>query len=117
MKKILVILVAFISFGFSANAQITKEERDKLTDKQKKIYDTQSKEIKETKEWNVFKAEDKVKMGKEMKQDNAKFAGAYYQIKGASDKEKAEKKAKEDQGRLDKAARQAIKNNEEKDKK
>lgn len=114
MKKFYVSLGLLSCISVGTCAQITKEEYNKLNSTQKSIYDKQSKEIKERRDYEVFKANDREKMGKEMNMDGAKYAGAYHTIKASNDREKAEKKAKEDQERLDKAAREGIKNNEKK---
>jgi hypothetical protein len=94
------------------NAQISEDEYNKLNSNQKSIYSKQKSEIEKKYESDVFRAEDRIKMGNEMKMDGAKFAGSYYTIKGMNEKDKAEKERKEAMDRLDKAAREGIKNNE-----
>ena len=118
MKKLLITLVALFSFITSTNADLPKSELNKLTTQQRQIYENQLKEYKdEIKKAKVdlFKAEDIIKMGNEMKGDNAKAAGAAHIMRGMALKEKAEKEIKEAQKKiqlLDDAAREAIKNNE-----
>ena len=95
-------------------------DRDKLTDSQKNIYDTQKQEnekLKSEGELNVFSGQDKQKMGQEMKSDNARFAGAVHTIRGMNQEKKGKqqiKQAEENQKKLDAAAQKAIENNKKK---
>lgn len=118
MKNLLITLVALFGFMTNANAQISQSELNKLTSQQRQIYEKQLKEyngeIKKA-QTDLFKAEDIIKMGNEMKSDNAKAAGTAHVMRGMELKEKAEKAIKEAQKKiklLDDAAREAIKNNE-----
>jgi len=115
MKKILIILVALIGCGISANAQISQEERDKLNDSQKKIYDTQQKEInekqKEAKEWKeVEKATNKADFDNrdifDKPDKNYQFGNRARQLESDASKQ---------QELLDNAARKGIENNEKKE--
>jgi hypothetical protein len=113
-KKIFVMLVALIGFAFCANAQITKEERDKLNDNQKKIYDTQQKEIDD----NHKKAEDLRYLEKEA--NKADFENREVWEKPDKNYHLGNKareldtEADKNQKLLDNAARKAIENNEKK---
>jgi len=118
MKNLLITLVALFGFITSANAELPQSELNKLTSQQRQIYEKQLKEynaeIKKA-QTDLYKAEDIIKMGNEMKGDNAKSAGTAHVMRGMELKEKAEKAIKEAQKKiklLDDAAREAIKNNE-----
>ena len=110
MKKILFALVLMQVFT-GAKAQLSQTELNQLNPTQKSIYLNQSREIKQKYETAIFRAEDMIKMGKEMKSDNARFSGAYYIAKGMELKEAAEKEYRMAQQRLDNAAREGIRNN------
>jgi biopolymer transport protein ExbB/TolQ len=113
--KIFIALMILIDLGVTTNAQISKEEYSKLTEKQKEIYDKQQKEI-----------DDKKKSAKELRDmadKNDKVDRFFSDPFSKPEKnqglvrkeaEKREKEAKEQQEKLDKAAREGIKNNEKK---
>ena len=115
MKKIFVILVAVIGFGFCANAQISDEDRDKLTDKQKEIYDTQQKEIDDKRK----EADDLRYLEKEA--NKADFENR--EVWEKPDKHhhlgnkarEIDTEADKNQKLLDNAAKKAIENNEKKE--
>lgn len=112
MKKILFALVLMQVFT-GAKAQLSQTELNQLNPTQKSIYLNQSREIKQKYETAIFRAEDMIKMGKEMKSDDnaTRDAGAYYIAKGMELKEAAEKEYRMAQQRLDNAAREGIRNN------
>lgn len=110
MKKIIILALTMISLG--AKAQLSQQELSQLNPTQKKIYLEQSQDIRKTYEDAIFRAEDMIKTGKEMKIDNARFAGSYYIAKGMELKETAEREYRVAQQRLDSAAREAIRNNQ-----
>ena len=117
MKKS-ILIVLFLLWGvFSALAQISQSERNQLTADQRSTYDVQQKQINadlKAAQDDLFKAEDIIKMGQEMKGDDAKAAGAAHIARGVALKEKALKaieNAKQNQRLLDQAAREAIRNN------
>lgn len=118
MKKYAIIIIAlFLGFS-SVKAQLSTSELNKLTSQQRSIYERQSAEIEAAitaAQNDLFKAEDIIKMGNEMRSDDAKAAGAAHIARGAALKEKAQDalaKAKKERTLLDQAAREAIKNNE-----
>ncbi|MBQ7461872.1 MAG: hypothetical protein IJS63_06400 [Bacteroidaceae bacterium] len=118
MKKLLITLVALFGFMTNANSELSQSELNKLTSQQRQIYLNQLNELNaqlKQLEWDLFKAEDMIKMGQEMKSDNGKFSGSYYVMKGMNLKEKAEKeinKTKSFLQALDKSAREAIRKSE-----
>lgn len=119
MKKLFVLSI-LLSFAFSANAQLSQSELSQLDQNQLDIYLSQSRElanqIKQLEE-DLFKAEYMIKLGNEMKGDNAKFAGTERVIRGMNLKEATQKRmveVRKMQSALDKAAREAIKNNQKK---
>lgn len=118
MKKYTIIFLASFLGCCSVKAQLTSSELDKLTPQQKSIYERQAAEIKakiEVAQTDLFKAEDIIRMGNEMKSDNAQAAAAAHIARGVALKEKAQNalaEAKKEQVLLDQAAREAIKNNE-----
>lgn len=120
MKKYTFLFIALFLGCFSVKAQLSSSELAKLTPQQKSIYERQSAEIRaaiKAAQDELFKAEDIIKMGNEMRGDNAKTAGAAHIARGVALKEKAQKaiaEAKNKQVLLDKAARDAIRNNEKK---
>lgn len=70
-------------------------------------------------EEDLIKAEYMIKLGEEMKSDNAKFAGTERVLRGMNLKEATQKRmdeVKKMQGALDKAAREAIKKKQEEEK-
>lgn len=120
MKKHTIIFIALFLGFCSVKAQLSSSELAKLTPQQKSIYERQSAEIKakfEVAQKDLYKAEDIIKMGNEMRGDNAKAAGAAHIARGVALKEKAQKalsEAKKEQNLLDQAAIEAISNNEKK---
>lgn len=118
MKKYTFFVFALILGYCSVNAQLSPSELAKLTPQQRSIYERQSAEIKakiRAAQDDLYKAEDIIKMGNEMKTDNANAAGAAHIIRGVALKEKAQTalaEAKKEQVLLDQAAREGIKNNE-----
>ena len=120
MKKFTIIFIALFLGICSVKAQLNSSELAKLTPQQKSIYERQSAEIKakiKAAEDKLFKAEDIIRMGNEMGNDNAKAAGAAHIARGVKLKEEAKEalaEAKKEQVLLDQAAREAIKNNEKK---
>lgn len=118
MKKYTIIIIALFLGCCSVKAQLSSSELAKLNPQQKSIYERQSAEIKakiEAAQKELYKAEDIIKMGNEMRGDDAKAAGAAHIARGIALKEKAQKaiaEAKKEQVLLDRAAREAIKNNE-----
>lgn len=117
MKKYTIIFITLILGCCSAKAQLDSSELAKLTPQQKSIYERQSAEITaaiKAAQYELYKAEEIIKMGTEMRGDNAKIAGAVHIARGVALKEKAQKaiaEAKNEQVLLDRAAREAIKNN------
>lgn len=114
MKKLFV-LSMLLSIAFNSNAQLSQSELSQLDQNQLNTYLNLSREfanqIKQLKE-DLIKAEYMIKLGKEMKSDNAKFAGTERIIRGMNLKETTQKRmdeVKKMQGALDKAAREAIK--------
>lgn len=119
MKKLFV-LSLLLSIAFSAKAQLSQSELSQLDNNQLNIYLSESRELanqmKQLEE-DLFKAEDMIKQGEEMIRDNAKFAGTERKIRGMNLKEATQKRmaeVKKMQAALDKAAREAIKNNQKK---
>jgi len=114
MKKIFLILVTIIGFGFVANAQITKEEYNKLTDSQKEIYDSQQKAIdakrQEAKEWREA---EKIANKADFENRDAFDKPDRNDHLGNKARE-LEAEAKKEQELLDNSARKAIENNEKK---
>ena len=122
MKKLFVLSI-LLSIAFSANAQLSQSELSQLDQNQLNMYLNQSKElanqIKQL-EVDLIKAESMIKLGEEQKSDNAKFAGTERVIRGMNLKEATQKRmgeVKKMQSALDKAAREAIKNNQKKEQK
>lgn len=121
MKRFL-FLLAFSLICFSVKAQISQNEYSQLTPQQQSLYDRQSADIKATlkaAQDDLYKAEDMIKMGNEMKGDNAQAAGAAHVARGVALKEKAQKaiaEAQKNQRLLDQSARQAISENKKKQK-
>lgn len=117
MKKYTIIFITLFLCCCSVKAQLSSSELSKLTPQQKSIYERQSAEIKsdlKAAQDELFKAEDIIRMGNEMQNDNAKAAGAAHIARGVALKEKAQEaiaEAKKEQALLDQAAREAIKNN------
>lgn len=120
MKRFIIIAISIIASVFSASAQISQSERDQLSTEQRAAYDRQYKELTQViqnAERDIFRAEEIIKMGEEMKRDNGGVAGAAHAARGMELKEKAEKAKKEAEKGLrllDEAARKAIKNNKKK---
>lgn len=120
MKKYSILIVALLFGSFSAKAQLSQSEKSQLTAEQRTIYERQYKELTrtiKTAEEQIYKAEDIIKMGEEMKRDNAGTAGAAHVIRGMEMKEKAQKAKREAENELrllDESARKAIKNNKKK---
>ena len=118
MEKYTIIFIALFLGCYSAKAQLSSSELSKLNPQQKSIYERQSAAIKakiKAAQDDLFKAEDIIKMGNEMRGDNAKAAGAAHITRGVALKEKAQEalaEARKEQALLDQAARDAIKNNE-----
>lgn len=110
MKRFLTIII-LLFLAVTIKAELTPQELAQLSSTERSIYLNQLQEIIKKYEKDIFQAEDMIRMGKEMKSDNAKFSGAYYVAKGMDLKEKAEKDFKIAQQRLDSAAREAIKRN------
>lgn len=118
MKKYTIFFIALFIGCCSAKAQLSSSELAKLDPQQRAVYERQSAEIKaaiKAAEYDLYKAEDIIRMGNEMLADNAKAAGAAHIARGVALKENAQKaieEAKKEQALLDQAAREAIKNNE-----
>jgi PBP1b-binding outer membrane lipoprotein LpoB len=118
MEKYTIIFIALFLYCCSAKAQLNPSELAKLNPQQKSIYERRTAELKaaiKAAEYELLKAEDIIKMGNEMCNDNAKAAGAAHIARGVALKEKANKaitEAKKEQVLLDQAAREGIKNNE-----
>ena len=119
MKKLMV-LSTLLFIALNVKAQLSQSELSKLDKSQLEIYLRQSKELaNEMKqlEADLFKAEDMIKMGKEMQGDNAKQAGAVHIMRGMNLKEATQKRmgeVRKKQSLLDSAAREAIRNNQKK---
>lgn len=117
MKGFHLILLASCFSCFLANAQLSRSELSNLTPEQRDIYKRQYQDLSHTikaAEQDIFKAEDIIRIGEEMKRDNAGTAGAAHIMRGMEMKEKALKAKKEAERGLrllDAAAREAIKNN------
>ena len=117
MKRVLFVVTAMLLGCFSAKAQLSQSEKNQLTPEQRSIYERQYKELTQTiklAEDQIFQAEDIIKMGEEMKKDNAGAAGAAHVMRGMEMKEKAQKAKREAENGLrllNEAAREAIKNN------
>lgn len=117
MKKYTIILIALLMGCGSIKAQLSSSELAQLTSQQRSIYERQSAEIRsalKAAENELFKAEDIIKMGNEMKSEGANSAAAAHIARGAALKEKAQKaiaEEKKKQALLDQAAREAIRNN------
>ena len=118
MKKILLLTLSLVLGVITTSAQISQSELNQLTPDQRSSYVRQQKQINadlKAAQDDLFKAEDIIKMGKEMKGDDAKVAGAAHIARGVALKEKAQQaieEAKKNQRLLDQAAREAIKNNQ-----
>ena len=114
MKKFTLLIIALFLGFYSAMAQLSPSELAKLTPLQKSIYERQSAEIKaaiKAAQDELFKAEDIIRMGKEMMDDNAKAAGAAHIARGVALQEKAQKVIEEERKKqvlLDQAARESI---------
>lgn len=111
--------VAVMCCTLMANAQLSQSELSQLDKNQLNMYLSQSKDlanqIKQLEE-DLIKAEYMIKLGEEMKSDNAKFAGTERVIRGMNLKEATQKRmdeVKKMQSALDKAAREAIKKKQE----
>ena len=119
MKKLFV-LSLLLSIAFNANAQLSQSELSQLDINQLNMYLSQSKDLANQMkqlEVDLIKAESMIKLGNEEKGDGAKFAGTEIIIRGMNLKEATQKRmaeVKKMQVALDKAAREAIKNNQKK---
>ena len=123
LKTSMILFIALF-LGYSPlRAQLNPSELSQLKPQQKSIYLQQSAEIKAAimaAQNDLYKAEDLIKMGNEMKGDNAAAAGAVYVTRGVALKEKAKKalaEAEKEQALLDQAAREGIENNKREAKK
>lgn len=117
MKRLFILCLTIVLGCFTAKAQLSSSEYSQLTSSQKADYDRMSAayraDLKAAQD-DLYKAEDIIKMGNEMKGDNARAAGAAHIARGVALKEKALKaieEAKKNQRLLDQAAREAIKKN------
>jgi hypothetical protein len=120
MKRIVFSSIFLLFNLFAANAQLSQSELNQLSSVQREIYNKQYNELTQaikTAEYDLFKAEDRIKMGEEMNREEGNKAGNLYIAQGMEMKEKA-LKAKRDaeQGLqlLYEAAREAIRNNRNK---
>lgn len=120
MKRIVLIGISLLLSCIAANAQLSQSERSQLTADQRSTYDRQYNELTralKAAEYDLFKAEDKIKMGEEMNREEGNNVGNAFIYQGMELKEKA-LKAKNDAERglrlLDEAAREAIQNNKKK---
>lgn len=117
MKRIVFWGLFILLNSFFANAQLNQSERSWLTSDQLSMYDCQYSELTsaiKSAENDLFKAEDRIKMGKEMNREEGNKVGNFYIAQGMELKEKALKAKKEAERGLrllDEAAREAIKNN------
>lgn len=83
---------------------------EKLTPEQREIYIRLKKELDDRYEYEIFKADDMAKMALEMKQDDAKFAGAFMAIKAIVYREQVKRRYNEEVQKLDDAARKGVEN-------
>lgn len=120
MKKIVIIIITLLLGSFSAKAQLSQSEKNQLTSEQRSIYERQYNELQRAikdAEYDLFKAEDKIKMGQEMNREEGNKSGNMYIAQGMELKEKAikvKREAEKELQLLDKSAREAIKNNRKK---
>lgn len=118
MRNQLITLVALFGFMTNANAELSQSELNKLTSQQRQIYLNQLKELNarlRQLDMDLFKAEDRIKMGEEMNREPGTKAGNFYIAQGMEMKEKAIRGINETKNTLvllDQSAREAIKRNE-----
>lgn len=114
MKKFVFSVCCLCLVSAAANAQISEAERAKLTSTQQKIYDSGTSNIKQAREAEDYKHKVKKELASEMEKE-AKFAGPAHKIIEDERHEKEVEKLDKEQELWDKAAREAIKNNEKDD--
>ncbi len=117
MRKFFTTAILIIMGTIATLARITSSEYSQLTPEQRTIYDRQYGELtrvlKSAKD-DLYRAEDIIKMGQEMKSDNAGAAGAAHIARGVAMKERALQEIREAENSmrlLDDAARDAIRRN------
>ena len=120
MKRYIIVFIALLLGCFSAKAQLSQSEKNQLTPDQRSIYERQYNELQsalKAAEDDLYRAEDKIKMGEEMNREEGNKVGNVYIAQGMELKEKATK-AKNEAVKglrlLDEAAREAIRNNKKK---
>ena len=120
MKNVVIIGTLLFLSCFAAKAQLSQSERSQLTPAQRTTYERQYSELQtalKAAEYDLYKAEDKIKMGEEMNREEGNKVGNMYIAQGMEIKEKAVKAKREAERGLkllDEAAREAIKNNKKK---
>ena len=72
-----------------------------LSPEQRMEYSKEYMKLHEQHDYDVFRAEDRIKMGSEMRGDGARFAGAYWAGKGIDDRVAADKKYEEGMHKLE----------------
>lgn len=114
MKKFVFSVCCLCLVGVVANAQISDDERAKLTPTQREIYDSGTNKVNEARETEDYRHKVKKELADEMESE-AKFAGAAHNIIEDERHEKEVEKLDKEQKLWDKAAREAIKSNEKDD--